>query len=164
MIAILCYNYCFLYYYLELGLVIFKMFSWFKKDKNNATKEVEYLPPADIDNKKYSMEVTDERFEELLDYAYYQLPSHILKQLKNVTIIVDPDYNPKLYGLYQGVPLTKRVNNHSKLPDVITIYRETIKRHTTNEAQLYEQTRKTLFHEIGHFLGLGHDKLHKYGY
>lgn len=94
MIAILCYNYCFLYYYLELGLVIFKMFSWFKKDKNNvtkenSTKEVKYLPPADIDNKKYSMEVTDERFEELLDYAYYQLPSHILKQLKNVTMIID---------------------------------------------------------------------------
>lgn len=139
------------------------MFSWLKRDKKD-TPVVKYTPPQDIDNTKYSMEVTDERFEELLDYAYHQLPAHILKQLKNVTIIVDPDYNPKLYGLYQGVPLTKRINNQSKLPDVITIYRETIKRNTVNEAQLYEQTRKTLFHEIGHFLGLGHDKLHKYGY
>jgi len=135
-----------------------------KKDKTPAKKHNHYPPPEDIDNTLPSMDVSDERFEHLLDYAYRQLSYSIDKQLKNVTIIVDPEYNPQLFGLYQGVPLTKRTNNHSKLPDVITIYRETIKRHTVNEEQLYNLTRKTLFHEVGHFLGLDHDKLHKYGY
>lgn len=142
------------------------MWKFRKKNKTNiAEKEHYYTPPSDINPNKPSSEVTDERFEYLLEYAYEQLPEWAASRLNNVSIVVDDQFNPHLLGLFSGVPLTKQTNNHTgHTPSVITIYRETLKRYTHNELQLYEQTRKTLFHEIGHYFGMGHDILGKHGY
>lgn len=138
---------------------------WFKKKKGDTEKEVRYYPPQDINPTLPSSQVSDERFEYLVDYAYQQIPPEITKYIKNVSIIIDPVYNPKLLGIFQGVPLTKQLNNQGgHLPEVITLYRETLKHVTRTELDLYEQTRKTLFHEIGHYLGMDHDKLGKHGY
>lgn len=136
---------------------------WFRK--NVQEKEVQYQPPEDIDPLLPATQVSDDRFEYLVDYAYKQLPNAITKHIQNVSIVIDPQYNPRLLGLFQGVPLTKQLNNQGgHLPEVITIYRETLKTVTHTELDLYEQTRKTLFHEIGHYLGMDHDKLGKHGY
>lgn len=137
---------------------------WFKKKKNTREKTV-YLPPKDINPEYPASQVSDERFEYFVDYAYKQIPKNIARHIENVSIIIDPTYNPYLLGLFQGIPKTKQLNNQGGyLPEVITLYRETLKHVTRTELDLYEQTRKTLFHEIGHYLGMDHDKLEKYGY
>ena len=54
-------------------------------------------------------EVTNARFEELATEALASLPPSLLSEIENLAIIVD-DQAPgrNLYGLYEGVPLTKR--------------------------------------------------------
>lgn len=139
---------------------------WFKRKKKHTKEDnTPYLPPKDIQPGTLSRDVSDERFAYLLDYAYRQLPDWTTSRLTNLTINIEDEFNPRLFGLFTGIPLTKQTNNQTgNLPAVITIYRETIKRYTLTEADLYEQTRKTLFHEIGHYFGMDHDVLGKHGY
>ena len=71
---------------------------WFKKKKGDTEKEVRYYPPQDINPMLPSSQVSDERFEYLVDYAYKQLPNAITKHIQNVSIVIDPQYNPRLLG------------------------------------------------------------------
>lgn len=122
--------------------------------------------PEDIDETKPIQEVSDERFEELVDYALSTIPSDVTKHFHNLAIVSEPyGGSPNLLGLFQGVPLPKKLNNTGgMLPDKITLYKNTIKNYSNNEKQLYEQINITLKHEIGHYFGLDHDVLDKYGY
>lgn len=110
--------------------------------------------------------VSPERFDELVDEAIDRVPTEFLDQLDRVIIQVHP-YNPdrpNLLGLYEGVPLTKRTNNHWAPPDQISLYREMLCRISGDEDELIEQIRVTLLHEIGHFFGLDEDDLDRLGY
>lgn len=135
----------------------------FFRKKNNHNN---YDPPPDIDHSKPSKEVTSERFDYFVNYAWDEIPSNIKKQLKNVAIVVEDSHPTRnLLGLFEGIPLPKQTHNQGgKLPAKITLYKTPLQNSTVNEKQLYEQVRKTLFHEIGHFFGLDHDVLDKYGY
>jgi len=67
-----------------------------------------------------------------------------------------------LFGLYEGVPLTKRNSNYQfVLPDRITIFKLPMLQAVTNYAELKAQVKHTLWHEIAHFYGLDHDRIHQ---
>ena len=100
-------------------------------------------------------------------------PDHI-KALKNVAIVWADEPTPEqrvelklqpnqtLFGLYQGVSLDRRqgrLNNYP--PDKITIFRGPISRATNSLAELKEQLKHTLWHEIAHYYGLNHEQIHK---
>lgn len=125
----------------------------------------DYYPP-DIDSSKPSQHVTDERFDYLLDVVLDHLPREVTSKFKNLAIVPEKvGTSMNLLGLFHGVPLTKKTNNQGGfLPDKITIYRDPIRYFTMNEKQLYEQIYRTVKHEIGHYFGLDHDVLDKYGY
>lgn len=121
--------------------------------------------PPDLSPERNVREVDEERFSYLLDFALSTIPTDITQHMKNVAIVVDDSYTPHLFGLYQGVPLPKKTHNQGGfLPDTITLYSDTMRRHCADEKSLYEQINATLKHEIGHFFGLDHDKLDLYGY
>lgn len=113
------------------------------------------------------IEVSDERFEELVDQVLAAIPESVIDHVSNVAILIE-DFNeasPYILGLYHGVALTERTFDHTGfLPDTITIYRGALKNYCHSEAQLVEQVRITVMHEIGHYFGLDEDDLHRLGY
>ena len=71
---------------------------------------------------------------------------------------------PDLYGLYLGVPITKRTHGYSMVaPDVILIYQRAHERQAQTENDMIEQARQTLLHEIGHYMGIDEDRLQDLG-
>jgi predicted Zn-dependent protease with MMP-like domain len=70
-----------------------------------------------------------------------------------------------LLGLYQGVPLTSRTSHYAGvLPDRITIYRQAICSLCHSEAEVADQVRRTVIHEIGHHFGISDERLDELGW
>jgi predicted Zn-dependent protease with MMP-like domain len=54
-------------------------------------------------------EISNERFEELAAEAVASLPQELSDEIDNVAIVVEDEaLGRSLFGLYEGVPLTKR--------------------------------------------------------
>ena len=120
------------------------------------------------------MELTDETFDHLISQAMDELPQEYIRGLNNVAILYadDPDeYQIQksglregniLLGLYEGIPLTKRGGNYTfVLPDKITLFKHSMMMVAHDPRQLYEQIKRTLWHEIAHYYGLDHERIHE---
>jgi predicted Zn-dependent protease with MMP-like domain len=114
-------------------------------------------------------------FYELVERALERLPPELSELLDNVAIVVDDwpdystplvndDYGDTLYGLYEGVPLTERgAGYYGMLPDKITIFRGPLER-DFRRAELEEQIRITVVHEIAHHFGIEEERLEELGW
>jgi predicted Zn-dependent protease with MMP-like domain len=113
------------------------------------------------------VEVSRERFEELVEDALDRVPAPLLRALDNVVVQVE-DQNvdePHLLGLYSGIDLTRRSHEYSfALPDAITIYQLPLQRVCTDEDELADQIAVTVVHELGHHFGIDDDRLHDLGW
>jgi len=94
------------------------------------------------------------------------LPDELGELMSNVAVTVQHDGGPPgLLGLYQGVPLTRRTSFYAgALPDRITIYRRAICAVCGSEAEVLDQVRRTVVHEVGHHFGLGDARLRALGW
>ncbi|CAN5162479.1 metallopeptidase family protein [soil metagenome] len=125
------------------------------------------------------LRVSPRRFEALVARALDHLPPEFQAHMENVSVViaeapdlellesmgVDPDDpDDTLFGLYEGVPLTERRHDDVLLPDSITIFRRPLLEWADSEAQIVEEVRVTVLHEIGHFFGLDEDRLEELGY
>lgn len=111
--------------------------------------------------------ISEQRFEEFVTAALDSLPRETAARVANVAFLIEDEHptNPNILGLYHGVALTRRPHNIAgKLPDTITLYRESIQRRCATEEQLQDRVRKVVLHEIGHYFGLSDADLHKLGY
>jgi predicted Zn-dependent protease with MMP-like domain len=111
--------------------------------------------------------VTNERFEELAAEALESLPESLSSHMDNVVILVEDEAPGRnLFGLYQGIPLTKRgVQSYSGvMPDRITLYQTTICRVCASEDDVKAQVRKTVIHEIAHHFGISDPRLDELGW
>ena len=119
------------------------------------------------------MELTDEQFDALITKAMDELPQEYITGLDNVAIVMADDpteeqkmkmklrENTVLLGLYEGIPLTQRGAGYTfVLPDKITLFKHSILRVVRTEEELFEQIKRTLWHEIAHYYGLSHDHMH----
>jgi predicted Zn-dependent protease with MMP-like domain len=119
------------------------------------------------------IEVSDEQFEQLMGEALDSLPGEHVASIKNVAITwaEEPSEEQRqkialrndqlLYGLYEGVPLTARQGHTTGMPDKITLFKLPLCYNVFTLAQLKEQIRHTLWHEIAHYYGLQHDRIHE---
>ncbi len=118
-------------------------------------------------------DISDEQFEQLINAAMDELPQEYIKGLKNVAITFEdlPTEEQRakqqlgphqtLFGLYEGIPLTKRNGNYSfVLPDKITLFKLPLSASVTDMVGLKAQVKHTLWHEIAHYYGLDHDRIH----
>ena len=111
--------------------------------------------------------VTPERFEELVGDALAGLPAKFADAMENVAIIVEDHAEGRnLFGLYEGVPLTRRgpLSYGGAMPDRITLYQDTISRYSHDEKELIAQIRKTVIHEVAHHFGIGDARLEELGW
>lgn len=113
------------------------------------------------------VEVSDERFDQLVEQAIELIPPELRRHVHNVAMFVD-DYNPDspyILGLYDGVALTERTSDYSMhLPPSITLYAEALKDFCASEEQLREQIAITVVHEVAHHFGIDDDRLHELGW
>lgn len=113
--------------------------------------------------------LSDEDFDALITRAMNELPQEYIKGLDNVAIIMadEPseeqarkmklDDHHLLLGLYEGVPLTQRGSGWSgMLPDKITLFKKPLMMVSDGDRELFEQIKRTLWHEMAHFYGLSH--------
>ncbi len=116
--------------------------------------------------------MTNREFVRLVRQAYREIPKAVLQALENIDVVVEEWPGPEeadlvgegsLFGLYSGVPLTEREGD-PLLPDRIAIYRQPILRSCSSRTEAEHEIKVTLWHEIGHYLGMSEDDLHRLGY
>ena len=110
-------------------------------------------------------EVTREEFESFVDDALDSIPEDFATKIVNLAFLVDDESEKDdLFGLYEGVPLTKRGSYSGAMPDRITIFQHAICRACNTEDEVREQVRKTVLHEIGHYFGIDDPRLRELDY
>jgi predicted Zn-dependent protease with MMP-like domain len=119
------------------------------------------------------LELTDSEFDALISRAMDELPQEYIIGLDNVAVLYadEPDAyqkeksglreNSLLLGLYEGIPLTSRGGGYTfVLPDKITLFKHAILAVSPTPEALFETIKRTLWHEIAHYYGLDHDRIH----
>jgi predicted Zn-dependent protease with MMP-like domain len=119
---------------------------------------------------------TPEEFEQLVVEALDNLPDYFQQKLQNIEVVAADWPTPAelravglkpgqlLFGLYQGIPLTRRSSHYGLvLPDKITIYRLPIEQVCRTREQVIERVQHTVQHEIAHHFGISDDRLRDLG-
>jgi len=107
-----------------------------------------------------------EKFEEIVKEGIESIPKRFLEKLENVDICIEDQpssYQLKklkkrggflIFGLYEGIPQTKRSHYGQVLPDKITIFRKPIERIAKTEEEIKGIVKNTVWHEIAHHFGM----------
>lgn len=116
-------------------------------------------------------DISDDQFMAMMQTALDSLPGDHVKNIQNIAIVMQDDPtedqreqlelrgNETLFGLYEGVPLSERQGVMPALPDKITIFKKPLCGYSRSLAELQEEIRHTIWHEIGHYYGLNHDRI-----
>ena len=112
-----------------------------------------------------------EEFVNVAEEALDSLPEEFRSRIRNVAILVEdfpPNQKPPqpgqqrrlLLGIFHGVPTTKKsVFDLSTGPDHIVLYQKNIEAVCSSEAEVREQIRLTVMHELGHYFGMDENQL-----
>ena len=113
-----------------------------------------------------------ERFQWLVAKAIDSLPEEFRVKLDNVDVVVEDWPTPSqlakvglrrgqtLFGLYQGVPLTKRGSHYGMVPpDKITVFQKPIEARYKDEVNIIAEIQRIVRHEIAHHFGIGDARL-----
>jgi predicted Zn-dependent protease with MMP-like domain len=107
--------------------------------------------------------------------ALDSIPEPFARALDEVAIVIDDEPSPlqrresglqpdeDLYGLYEGVPRTEYAADWSFVPNKITLFRLALEEDFTDPAELEEEVRITVIHELAHHLGIDDSRLHDLG-
>ncbi len=119
------------------------------------------------------IEISESDFRQMVERAIDGIPKRYAKYIKNLAFVVEDEPNEaqreklklradqSLYGLYEGVPLTGRGAGYNLvLPDKITLFKRPMELSSNTLQQLEEQVKHTLWHEVAHYFGLGHGRIH----
>jgi len=111
-------------------------------------------------------------FEKLVLEALARIPAEFQEHLQNLDVVVEwrpspaerreagSDADDALFGLYLGVPLSERGAYYNMaLPDKIVIYQESHEQLFSSREEMVEEVRKTVLHELGHYLGIDEERL-----
>ena len=96
-------------------------------------------------------------FQEHVRAALDSLPPPIARKLENVAVVVEDENReePDLFGLFE---------QEEYMPATITIYRVPLEESFEDPAELEEEIRITVLHELAHYFGIDEDRLTELGY
>lgn len=112
-----------------------------------------------------------EEFVNVAEETLDSLPEEFRSRIQNVAILVE-DFPPNkkplqrgqqrrlLLGIFHGVPATKKsVFDLSGGPAHIVLYQKNIEAVCSSDAEVRQQVRQTLSHELGHYFGMTEEQL-----
>ncbi len=120
--------------------------------------------------------LSQEDFEEMVVRCYEGLPEGLLGYLENLDIVVEEWPSEEVLsdtgtsceggvlGLFEGVSRLERGDDFPMWPDKITLFQRPIEDICGSREEVAEEVRKTLLHEVGHYLGMGEEDLERLGY
>jgi predicted Zn-dependent protease with MMP-like domain len=122
-------------------------------------------------------EISGADFDACVERALDALPAATRAGLENVRVVREPmpfaelvaddapeETPPDLLGLFSGPTRLELSEGYgAQLPPVIYLFQRNIERASKDAVELREQIRVTLYHEIGHLLGLDEDEVHELG-
>jgi predicted Zn-dependent protease with MMP-like domain len=119
------------------------------------------------------VKISDKEFSETLKDAIDAIPKPYNAHLENVAFILEDDPTPHqriklnlypnetLFGLYEGVPLPYRGGTLKLLPDKITIFKNPLLAVSQDLKELRHNIGRTVWHEVAHYYGLDHSRIHE---
>lgn len=119
------------------------------------------------------LNISDEEFNSIVSDGIDAIPPLYQKHLQNVAFVVEDDPTEEqriqlhlyphetLFGLYEGVPLPMRGGGEKMLPDKITLFKNPMLAACRDLNELKEQVRHTVWHEVAHYYGLDHKRIHE---
>lgn len=114
------------------------------------------------------LEMTRDRFEELVSEALDRIPPELTRVMDNVAVFVEDEPSaddPELLGLYEGTPLTERGEWYAGvLPDRISIYMGPTLRYCETADEVVHEVAVTVVHEVAHHFGIEDARLHELGW
>ena len=96
-------------------------------------------------------------FDEHVRAALDSLPPNLAKALDNVAVVVEEENReePDLYGLFDWPEY---------MPAKISIYRRPLVEDFEDPAELEQQIRGTVLHELAHYFGMDEDRIAELGH
>jgi predicted Zn-dependent protease with MMP-like domain len=117
--------------------------------------------------------ISQDEFQDIINTSITALPKAYVDRLENVAFIIEDYPSPEqrkklelrndqtLFGLYEGVPLSRRQGTIKLLPDKITLFKSPIESVCQTLGEVRTQIAKTVWHEVAHYYGLNHDQINK---
>jgi len=115
--------------------------------------------------------MTREHFIEVVEEALDSLPEEFRSRIRNVAVLVE-DLPPNqrrpragqrgrlLLGLFHGVPTTRKsIFDMPTGQDYVVLYQKNIEAVCSSRAEVREQIRRTVIHELGHYFGMDEEQL-----
>ena len=121
--------------------------------------------------------VSPAEFDGIVIDALEQLAPEFYERLQNENVDIVVEQEPTafqladlglesdeiLFGLSEGVSLLDGGSHAATLPAKITIFQRPIEESVDRRADLDEEVLKTVWHEVGHFLGFDEDEVAELG-
>ena len=119
------------------------------------------------------LQIDDKDFNDIVATAATNVPEPYKSRLNDVAFLVRNkpsaaqrqslglSENSLLFGLYEGVPLTKRGGAVKVLPDKITIFKDPFLLVSASREDLIRRVNNTVWHEVAHYFGLDHKMIHR---
>lgn len=117
--------------------------------------------------------ISDKHFRKIVAEAIDGIPPPYIDRLENVAFIVEEEPTRRqtkklglrchdlLFGLYEGVPLPERMSDTKLLPDKITLFKKPLISISKDIGELTKNIKHTIWHEVAHYYGLGHKRIHE---
>ncbi len=149
-----------------------------REDWEGADRDMARAARLDPTTYPFPVLLTDEDLEAAIEEVLGTLHPTLRDYLANVAILVeevpseeilrqyDPPLSPgELLGYFSGHSLLERSieDPWSHLPAAILLFRRPLQRYAQDREQLVKELRTTIYHEVGHFLGLEEDDLEDRG-
>jgi predicted Zn-dependent protease with MMP-like domain len=114
-------------------------------------------------------------FEALVEHALDALAPAFQRLLENVAIVVEDEPTEEqsrdpggghvaLYGLYEGTPVAEYAADLVPFPNKISLFRLALEEDFPDPAELANEVRRTVVHELAHHAGIDDRRLRELGY